>query len=81
MVVENMISQDKTYPDKVSFHADRDRLTGICLQFKVAGQAPRIEMETAARRSGETGFISSDDYELGQLALLSSLGKASGPSD
>ena len=76
-----MINQSKTYPARAAFDAKPNRPTGVCMQFRVAVQAPRVEMETATRQSAEAGFISPEGYEMVRLALLSNLGKASGPSD
>ncbi len=81
MVVENMINQRRIYPDIAASDAKLDRPAGACIRFRVAVQASRNEMETAARPSAEAGFISPEGYEMVRLALLSNLGKASGPSD
>ena len=45
------MSDGKIYPDKATFEADLDRLTGVFLELKVAAQGQGIEIETTALRA------------------------------
>ncbi len=60
---------NRTYPDKATFKAELDRLTGFCLKIKVAAQKLGIEVETAALQAFQTGQLTAEDYEMVRLAL------------
>ncbi|WP_144404776.1 hypothetical protein [Belnapia sp. F-4-1] len=62
-------AMNRTYPDKATFKAELDRLTGFCLKIKVAAQKLGIEVETAALQAFQTGQLTAEDYEMVRLAL------------
>ncbi|MBL6082489.1 hypothetical protein JMJ56_31475 [Belnapia sp. T18] len=71
------VSGGKGYPDKATFEAELDRLTGVYLKLKVAAQKQGIEIETAARQAAEAGTLTPEDYEMIRLMLSGDLGQTS----
>ncbi|WP_043343083.1 hypothetical protein [Belnapia moabensis] len=59
----------RTYPDKDTFDRELDRLTGLCVQFKVRAQAQGVEIETVLHRTAAEGEIDPEDYEMVRLPL------------
>ncbi len=65
-----MSEPGRTYPDKATFDAELDRLTGIYLKLKVAAQAQAVEIENTARQAFEAGQLTFEDFEMMGLLLL-----------
>ncbi len=58
----------KVYPDKATFDAELDRLSGISVRLKIRVKKEGIESETARLRAAQAGEIIEEDAETGRLA-------------
>lgn len=59
----------KVYPNKATFDAELDRLSGICVRLKIRAKKEGIESETAHLCAAQAGEIIEEDAETSRLAF------------